>query len=387
MKKIMNLLFEFSVPLIAGVIVALIWVNLSPQDYHAFVDKPFAETHAFGQLSLRFVTNEIFMVFFFALATVEITQACLPGGDLNPPGKLINPLLATLGGIIGPVIIYLGLNSMFGSPDLTRGWVIPIATDIILAWLAARIIFGHRHPAIPFLLLIAFADDAVGLAVISILHPAPGTPPASQWLLLTVAGMIAAWLMRKRKIMNYWPYLIIGGGLSWIGLFKSHLHPALALVFIVPFFPHPKREKEHIFTADITDRSTLTDFELEWKNIVNFGLFLFGLANAGMALSGIGSATWLVLVSLVVGKTGGIFAMGYLGTKLGFPLPDKVGKKELFLVGMTAGIGLTVALLAAGTVFTDISLEGSAKMGALLSGITILFAIVTGRVLKIAKLQ
>jgi len=77
--------------------------------------------------------------------------------------------------------------------------------------------------------------------------------------------------------------------------------------------------------------------------------------------------------------------MGYLGTKFGFPLPEKVGKKELFLVGMIAGIGLTVALLAAGTVFTDISLEGSAKMGALLSGITILFAIVAGRVLKIAK--
>jgi len=87
MKKILNLIFEFSVPLIAGIIVALIWVNLSPADYHAFVDKPFAETHAFGQLSLRFVTNEIFMVFFFGLATVEITQACLPGGDLNPPGS------------------------------------------------------------------------------------------------------------------------------------------------------------------------------------------------------------------------------------------------------------------------------------------------------------
>lgn len=156
-------------------------------------------------------------------------------------------------------------------------------------------------------------------------------------------------------------------------------------MFIVPFFPHPTREEEHIFTADITDRSTLADFELEWKNIVNFGLFLFGLANAGMALSEIGSATWLVLVSLVVGKTGGIFAMGYLGTKFGFPLPEKVGKKELFLVGMIAGIGLTVALLAAGTVFTDVSLEGSAKMGALLSGFTILFAIIAGRVLKIAK--
>ncbi|MRR53357.1 MAG: sodium:proton antiporter [Deltaproteobacteria bacterium] len=386
MQKIMNLISEFSVPLIGGVIVALFWVNLSPADYYAFVDKPFAETHAFSHLSLRFVTNEIFMVFFFALATVEITQACLPGGDLNPAGKLVNPLLATLGGILGPVVIYLGLNNFFGSPELTRGWVIPVATDIILAWLAARVIFGQNHPAVPFLLLIAFADDAIGLVAISVLYPDPSAPQSSYWLLLTVAGMIAAWLMRKRKILSYWPYLIIGGGLSWIGLFKSHFHPALALVFIVPFFPQPQHEKQTIFTADVTDRSTLTQFELEWKNIVNFGLFLFGLANAGMALSEIGNATWLVLASLVAGKTGGIFALGYLGTKLGFTLPEKVGKKELFLVGMIASIGLSVALLAADTVFNDISLEGSAKMGALLSGSIVLFAIVAGRVLKIAKI-
>jgi hypothetical protein len=65
----MSLIFEFSVPLIVGVIVAVIWANLSPEGYHAFVDKPFVVPHPFGHLSVCFVTNEIFMVFFFGLAT------------------------------------------------------------------------------------------------------------------------------------------------------------------------------------------------------------------------------------------------------------------------------------------------------------------------------
>ena len=163
----------------------------------------------------------------------------------------------------------------------------------------------------------------------------------------------------------------------------AHLHPSLALAFIVPFFPHPRREKEHLFNADLTDRSPLTDIELEWKNIVVIGLFMFGLANAGVEFSRIGNATWLVLISLVVGKTCGIFTLGWLGKKIGFPLPANVGKKELLLAGVLGGIGLTVALLMTGKVFTDDGIQGAAKMGALLSGGAALIAIVAGRLLNV----
>ena len=382
MREKINMLREFSVPLLAGVAVALIWANLWPSDYHDFVENPF-----FGPLSFHFVTNELFMVFFFGIAAVEITQSCLPGGDLNPPRNAVNPLLATLGGVIGPVAMYFGLNALIGEPALARGWGIPTATDIALAWLVARLVFGSSHPAVSFLLLLAVADDAIGLAIIAIFYPDPSHPAAPQWLGLVIAGMAVAYLLRSMKIKSYWPYLLLGGLLCWTGLFKAHLHPALALAFVIPFLPHSRRESLHIFEDDPHDRSTLATFEHEWKLFVDFGLFMFGLANAGVMFSGIGTATWLVLLSLLFGKTIGIFAMGYLGKILGFPLPEHVGGKELVLIGVVAGIGLTVALFVAGEAFPEPVVQGAAKMGALLSGGLAILAIVLGKMLGVRKIN
>lgn len=380
MRKRINLLREFSVPLIAGVITAVLWANLDPAGY-AYFD----HNHFFGPFSFHFVTNELFMVFFFGIAAVEITQSCLPGGDLNPPRKAVNPLLATLGGVIGPVAVYFLLNALFGAPAFTHGWGIPTATDIALAWLAARLVFGDSHPVISFLLLLAIADDAIGLAIIAIFYPDPGVPAEPVWLLLTAAGMGAAWVLRSAKVKSYWPYLLLGGVPSWFGLHEAHLHPALALVFIVPFLPHSRRETGHLFEEDPHDRSTLSRFEHEWKIIVDFGLFMFGLANAGVAFSGVGTVTWLVFLSLLAGKALGIFSFSYLGKKLGFPLPDGMGKRDLLVAGVIAGIGFTVALFVAGEAFTDPEVQGAAKMGAMFSIAAFPAAMILARAVKVRK--
>jgi len=379
-KKHLNLLREFSVPLLAGVVVALLWANLSPEGY-----RQFNQTPLLGPLSFHFLTNELFMVLFFAMAAVEITQSCLPGGDLHPLRKAVNPLLATLGGVVGPVLVYLTLNALIGAPLFRRGWGIPTATDIALAWLAASLVFGRRHPAVSFLLLLAIADDAIGLGIIAIFYPDPLHPVAPQWLGLTLVGMGMAFLLRRSKAASYWSYLLLGGGLSWLGLFKAHIHPALALVCIVPFLPHAPREDKHLFEEDPRDISPLASFEHEWKVVVDFGLFLFGLANAGVEFAAMGIPTWLVLASLAIGKTGGIFSMGMLGKKLGYPLPAQVGKKELLLVGMIGGLGLTVALFVAGEAFTDPLTQGAAKMGALFSAGCGILAIVAGRLMRVRR--
>jgi len=382
LKKQLNMLREFSIPLILGVVVALVWVNLDPESYHHF-----DHARLLGPISFHFIVNDLFMVLFFGIAAAEITQSCLPGGDLHPLRKAVNPLLATVGGIVGPVCVYLGLNAVGGDSALARGWGIPTATDIALAWLVASLVFGRRHPAISFLLLLAIADDAIGLAIIAIFYPDPTVPAAPLWLLLVAAGMVLAYLLRRRHTGSYWPYLLCGGGLSWAGLFLAHLHPALALVFIVPFLPHPPREAKHIFEEDPADRSTLASFEHEWKVMVDFGLFAFGLANAGVQLTAIGAATWLVLASLAGGKTVGILCFGLLGRMLGYPLPASVGARELLLVGLIAGIGLTVALFVAGEAFTDPVIQGAAKMGALLSGGCGVVAIILGRVLRVKRIE
>ncbi|MBV5350368.1 Na+/H+ antiporter NhaA, partial [bacterium] len=218
-------------------------------------------------------------------------------------------------------------------------------------WLAARMVFGAAHPAVSYLLLLAVADDAIGLGIIAIFYPNPAYPVQPLWLGLTILGMLLACLMRCSNLRSYWPYLLIGGSLSWAGLHHAHLHPALALVFIIPFLPHARHEHKHLFEEDPTDHTPLSRFEHEWKLFVDFGLF--GLANAGVQFSSMGTVTVLVLVALLAGKTIGIFSFGWLATLLGFGLPHGMKLRDLLISGVIAGTGFTVALFVAGEAFTD----------------------------------
>lgn len=381
MRKTINLLREFSIPLILGVIIGLIWANTSPETYHHL-----NEAKWFKNIDFHFFVNDVFMVFFFAIAAVEITQSFHPGGNLNPIKKAVNPILATIGGIAGPAAVYLVMNHFIGSPELANGWGIPTATDIALAWLLARYIFGSGHPAVSFLLLLAIADDGIGLLIIAIFYPDLNNPVAPVWLLLVLAGMTAAFLLRKYDTKSYWPYLILGGIPSWTGLFLAHLHPALALVFIVPFMPCPDISKDELYEDDPSDQTTLARFEHEWKIIVDFGLLMFGISNAGVEFSKISTATWLVFCSLLFGKTIGIFIFGRIGVAIGFPLPDRMDSKTLLVAGNVAGLGLTVALFVAGQAFTG-EIQGAAKMGALFSAVISVSAIALSRILKIRKIE
>lgn len=381
-RKTINFLQEFSIPLIAGVIIALIWANLSPESYHHFV-----HNELFGNYSLHFLVNDIFMVFFFAMATVEITQSLMPGGALNPLKRAINPIMATFGGVLGPIAVYFALNYFMGSPAYFKGWGIPTATDIALAWLVARLVFGAYHPAVSFLLLLAIADDGIGLLIIALFYPDPLNPIAPVWLLFTLAGMLIAFFLRKKNVKSYWPYIIFSGTLSWIGLYLTGIHSSLALVFIVPFLPHPTKERLGLFEDDPEDQdhSTLKTFEHEWKVFVDFGLLLFGLTNAGVEFSEISTVTWLVFFALLLGKTIGIFFMGSLASRLGFPLPRGMNPKDLFVAGLVASMGLTVALFVAGVAFTDPSLQGAAKMGALFSAGSVVISLTASKLLGIQR--
>ncbi|MDT3698554.1 MAG: Na+/H+ antiporter NhaA [Thermincola sp.] len=382
-NKTLNLLQEFSIPLIVGIFAALIWANISPLSYREFIEK-----ELFFGVNFHFLVNDVFMVFFFAIAGVEITQSLMPGGDLNPLRKAVNPLLATLGGVLGPALVYISLNHFFGAPVFTKGWGIPTATDIALAWLTARFVFGSGHPAVRFLLLLAVADDAIGLLIIAIFYPDPLHPTEPIWLLLNVAALVIAYLSRKFKVRSYLPYLLTAGPLSWVGLHNAHLHPALALIFVIPFLPHPVRQSGHLFeeSKDEDKFSTLAHFEHQWSPVVDFGLFFFGLTNAGVQFSGIGTITWLVFIALLVGKTGGIYLLANIAQLLGFPLPDGMGRKEVFVAGLIAAMGLTVALFVAGAAFTKIEIQGAAKMGALFSAGSALIAFLFAKLIGIKKI-
>jgi len=404
-RHFVSLLQEFSIPLLAGVAVAMLAANLAPGWYHHAVHwRPFGDVSLLGHaLDLHYLVNDIFMVFFFGIAAKEITEACLPGGDLNPPAKAMNPLFATIGGVAGPVLVFFaGLWLLFavgvyetGVDDwgaLMRGWGVPTATDIALAWLVARTVFGAGHPAVNFLLLLAVVDDAIGLVIIAVFYGDPENPARPLYLLLVLVGMAAAFGLRRAGVKSWIPYIGVGGPLSWAGLSLAHLHPALALVFIVPFLPGPRRDLGMFTEEDEVDRmgtdlaqdlhvehSPLHQFEHHLKLFVDFGLFFFAFTQAGVVLADIGPLTWLILGSLVIGKTLGIGGFSLVGAKLGFPLPDRMGLREAFMAGYVAALGLTVALFVASAAFTDPKLLGQGKMGALFSGFVGLSAVLLGR--------
>ena len=320
--------------------------------------------------TLHFLMNDIFMALFFGLAAKEITEACLPNGALNPPVKAVNPLFATMGGVLGPIGVFLGLNAICGTTEWARGWGIPTATDIALAWLVAGLLFGKNHPAVSFLLLLAVADDAIGLGIIAIGYPDPLHP--TQWANLwwLIPGIASAFALRKSKIQSWVPYVLVSGVLCWWGLYSAHLHPALALVFVVPFMPGPKTDLG-LYAVDEHEEHkhhcVLDSFEHSTKRLVDFGLFGFAFANAGVALGQINGLTWLILTALIVGKTIGITGFSLLARSLGFPLPKGMNVRDLVLVGVIAGLGLTVALFVSGQAFVDPELQSAAKMGAVAS--------------------
>ncbi len=241
--------------------------------------------------------------------------------------------MATLGGVLGPAGLFLLLNHFFGHPDWSNGWGICTATDIALAWLFAKLVFGKDHPAVSFLLLLAVADDAIGLAIIAIFYPTPGQPIRPIFLLLVLAGMLVAFLFRKLKVKTYWPYILVAGILCWLGLFKTGVSPALSLVFVVPFLPNNKKEFEAL--EKFGKETTLTKFEHNVSPIVDYGLFFFGFAMAGVRFSVMSALTFIVMISLIVGKMLGISLFTFIfGHGFKFGLPKGMSNLDVIVAGI-----------------------------------------------------
>jgi len=366
LKTAWALVIDNSLLLVAGAAAALLWANLALESYGRFA-------HA-----LHFAVNDVGMVFFFALAAKEIVESMLPGGALSSRREAAVPLLAAAGGMLGPAGFYVLQAMAVGRPELMPGWAVPCATDIAFSYLAARLIFPRTHPAIPFLLLLAIADDALGLILLALFYPTAPLSPA-YFAAFMVPAIGAAWWLRRRRTRSFWPYVLIGGGLSWCGLFLGGLHPALALVPIVPFMPHGTHDLGLYDPREHWLRDTLNRFEQSWKVPVQGILLLFGLVNAGVTVSSVGSGSWIVLSSLVIGKPVGIVVTTFLAVRMGLRAPGGLSYLHTLVLGLAAGIGFTVALFFATAAFPPGTVLDEVKMGALLSFLAAPLAIALGR--------
>jgi len=429
MYKVWNFVTNYSILLITGALIALIWANIDPHSYHVLVEYPLwfndivgtdaakwvkSYGHEYGidsaggaskVLSMHYLVNDVLMAFFFAIAAKEVWEAViLKNGSLRGK-KAATPLFATAGGMFGPIAVYLGLAAFLGSDvydAVARGWAIPTATDIAFSYLVGRLVFGAGHPAVRFLLLLAIADDAAGLIILAVFYPSGDLAPA--WLLLSLAAAVGVfvlfnWLPRQmdrgnqlrpastwmRQKLSFWPYLI-AGALSWYGFQESGLHPALGLLPVIPAIPHADRAFGIFSEAEQYLTDLLNHSEHLLKHPVEVILFLFGLMNAGVEFSAIGAPTWLVLAGLMVGKPIGILLFGYVAAypmRLGLPSGMKTG--DLFVIGCVAAIGFTVSLFIASVAFESGAVQDAAKMGALFSFAAAGLSFLAGWALRVEK--
>jgi Na+:H+ antiporter, NhaA family len=238
-----------------------------------------------------------------------------------------------------------------------------------------------RSGALPFALLLAIVTNIFGLLVVAPRYVVLETRVGG--VLLAVGALGAAWFMRSQKVRTFWPYLVICGTAMWVAFYWEGIHPAFALMPIVPFLPHEAR-KVDIF-ADARDDDAIHHAEHEWHLLVQPIVFLFALVNAGVILRGYDTATWAMLLAALVGRPLGVLVAIAVAVAAGLHLPRHIGWRELLVVALATSSGFAIALFFASGVLAPGPVLAAAKIGVLGSAFGALLAIGAAKVLKVGR--
>lgn len=368
---ISKFILDSLVALPLGCALAMLWVNLAPESYFQFATVA------------ALPVNEIGMAFVFALLTKEVVEATLPGGPLHPWSRATVPVIAAIGGVAAAYAGYLAFVQYAEEPILADAWVAASAIDLPASYLIARLIFG-RHAAVPFLLLLALFTDVIGLGAVALLQPLDMSN-AGIGVVCMIAALAWAYVLRWRYVITgFWIYLGGPGVLSWIGLYLLGVHPALALVPIVPFMTRGSHDPGLFVETPAQAHDSLTRFERAFRVPVELVLFAFAIVNAGVPVRGLELGTWAIPVAALA-RTAGVLVAGGLAVALGLHLPRHVGWKELVVVAATASIGFVFALFLSTAVmpFGPVLLE--LKMGALLTLLGVPLAVAAAAALGVGR--
>jgi NhaA family Na+:H+ antiporter len=351
-----------------GVAIGLLWANAAPEPY-------FIVAH-----SLSFPVNEIGMALFVGLIMQEIVEAVMPGGALHSWRRWSLPLLAAAGGIAGSAGVYLAYVHGHYEAILEAGWPIACAIDIAAAYYVLKTILP-RSGALPFVLLLAIATDLFGMLVVAPQYPTAVVHGGGLGVMLVALGIAGA--MRALSVRSFWPYLVICGTLSWVALYREGLHPAFALVPIVPFLPHEPRRLDLL--ADPPDDDAVHHFEHEWNTLVQVILFLFGLVNGGVLLRGYDTGTWALLLGALVGRPVGILTAVGAAVAAGWHLPRGLGWRQLLVAALASSSGFTFALFFATGILSTGPLLAQLTIGALGTAAGSLLTIGAARLFRVGR--
>jgi Na+/H+ antiporter NhaA len=380
--------------LLAATVAAVVWAN-----------SPWSDTYerlwgtevslSFGSaelaLDLREWINDGLMAFFFFVVGLEIRRE-FDMGELRERRRVATPVLAAIGGMVVPALIYVAINA--GEPSV-RGWGIAMGTDTAFALAVLTLVGGAAPRVRSFLLTLVIVDDIVALAVIALAYTEDLSLPALG-VALGLYGVVLG--MRATGVRHGVPYFLVGLAI-WLAMLASGVHPTIAgvaLGLLATAYP-PSRQQlsragmiwrlfreeptpEYARTASRTLALTISPNERlqylfhPWTS--HLIVPLFALANAGVDLD------WEVLreaasepiligivVGLVVGKPLGILGATWIASRPALGgLPRTVGWPSLAGAATVAGIGFTVSLLIADITFTGRNLE-EAKLGILAASV------------------
>jgi NhaA family Na+:H+ antiporter len=409
--------------LMLAALAALIWANSRYAEgyvhfWHTKVAIGFgASTFS---MSLEHWVNDGLMAIFFLVVGLEIKREVLIG-ELASMRRAALPLVAAIGGMVVPALVYVAFNH---GRDSHHGWGIPMATDIAFA-VGVLTLVGRSIPISVkvFLLAIAIVDDLGAVLVIAIFY----TSDISMAALWVGAGLFAALaLLNLLRVHSPLPYMLLGAGL-WAALLASGVHATIAGVLLAFTIPATRQIEERSFLEYV--RAVLGGFEVQSKiepdhitanqshalkeieeasqavqtplarvehallmPVTRLIVPLFALANAGVSFSGSSGAsvmgspvTWGVLLGLLIGKPIGVMATSWLAIRAGIAaLPDGATWRQVFGVSILCGIGFTMSLFVGNLAFPgNPEFLASAKVGIL--GASAVSGIIGGLLLWTAR--
>jgi NhaA family Na+:H+ antiporter len=362
-------------------------------------------------ISVESFVNDFLMAVFFLLVGIELKYE-MKVGQLRRPRQAALPMLAAVGGVVVPALIYILLNR--GS-DTIGGWAIPIATDIAFALGVMSLLGDLVAPETKvFFQTLAIADDILAIVVLALFY---GQTPSIAWLAASLGAIVVLALLSRAKVYLARPYVAVGLVL-WVCMYNSGIHATLAGVILAFFLParsdvqltllrdwlaeqaislDEKFDESHqvLGQHDFTHSAVAVERVMHHVTpplervenyisvIVNFLILpLFAFVNAQVRLVGVDPLSIVnnvvaqgAFLGAVVGTPLGIIAVTLLLVRIGFArLPNHVSWSQIIAVGIMGGMGFTMSILITGLAFRDPSQVLAAKcailVGSIVSGVT-----------------
>ena len=314
-----------------------------------------------GTFSVSHIIQDVLMAFFFLLVGMELKYEMLQG-SLAAKGQKILPLIAALGGVMLPALLYTIITT--GQPELLRGWAIPTATDIAFAVCVLKLAGPRTPPAArSFLLALAIYDDLAAILIIAVFY--------SSALHLVALGAafiltLVAFLMNRLHAQRWAIYAALGV-LLWITLYHAGIHPTLAGVITALAIPLRRPNGSPLLKPLMQRLHPLVAFII---------LPLFAFISAGIRFddftlnSALASLPVAITVALFLGKPLGIVTATWIGVRSGIAsLPTAVNWRMITGIGIIAGIGFTMSLFLGNLAFEDTLLRNQVKLGVLVSSL------------------